>query len=102
MRLGGRAFDILAALVERAGKVVSKEELIARAWPTTTVEEASLTIQVSALRRALGDGQGLNRYIATVVGGATISSHGYTKRSRRRPHRPRQQRRRFCTICLSR
>lgn len=68
VRLGGRAFDILAALVERAGKVVSKEELIARAWPTTTVEEASLTIQVSALRRALGDGQGLNRYIATVVG----------------------------------
>ena len=68
VRLGGRAFDILAALVERAGKVVSKEELIARAWPTTFVEEASLKIQISALRRALGDGQGHNRYIATVVG----------------------------------
>ena len=68
VRLGGRAFDILAALVERAGKVVSKEELIACAWPTTFVEEASLKIQISALRRALGDGQGHNRYIATVVG----------------------------------
>ena len=68
VRLGGRAFDILAALVERAGKVVSKAELLARAWPTTSVEEAILTIQVSALRRALGDGQGLNRYIATVAG----------------------------------
>src|SRR5580704_8445888 len=68
VRLGSRAFDILAALVERAGEVVSKEELIARAWPTTFVEEANLKIQVSALRRALGDGQGDNRYIVTVVG----------------------------------
>ena len=68
VRLGGRAFDILAALVERAGEVVSKEELIARAWPQTFVEEANLKIQVSALRRALGDGQGDNRYVATVVG----------------------------------
>jgi predicted ATPase/DNA-binding winged helix-turn-helix (wHTH) protein len=68
VRLGGRAFDILSALVERAGEVVSKEELIARAWPATFVEEANLKIQVSALRRALGDGQGDNRYVATVVG----------------------------------
>jgi DNA-binding winged helix-turn-helix (wHTH) protein len=68
VRLGSRAFDILTALVERAGEVVGKEELIARAWPTTFVEEANLKIQVSALRRALGDGQGDNRYVATVVG----------------------------------
>src|ERR1700742_334194 len=68
VRLGSRAFDILTALVERAGEVVSKEELIARAWPATFVEDANLKIQVSALRRALGDGQGDNRYVATVVG----------------------------------
>jgi predicted ATPase/DNA-binding winged helix-turn-helix (wHTH) protein len=68
VRLGSRAFDILTALVERAGEVVSKEHLIARAWPKTFVEEANLKIQVSALRRALGDGQGHHRYIATVVG----------------------------------
>src|ERR1700685_727887 len=68
VRLGSRAFDILAALVERAGEMVSKEELIARGWPTTFVEETNLKIQVSALRRALGDGQGDNRYITTVVG----------------------------------
>jgi predicted ATPase/DNA-binding winged helix-turn-helix (wHTH) protein len=68
VRLGSRAFDILTALVERAGEVVGKAELIARAWPTTFVEEANLKIQVSALRRALGDGQGDNRYVATVVG----------------------------------
>src|ERR1700728_2988694 len=68
VRLGSRAFDILTALIDRAGEVVSKEELIARAWPTTFVEEANLKIHISALRRALGDGQGKNRYIATVVG----------------------------------
>ena len=52
VRLGSRAFDILAALVERPGEVVGKEQLIARAWPQTFVEEANLKIQVSALRRA--------------------------------------------------
>src|SRR5467141_3542741 len=68
VRLGSRAFDILAALVERAGEVVGKDELIARAWPATFVEEANLKIQVSALRRALGDGQGDHRFVVTVVG----------------------------------
>jgi predicted ATPase/DNA-binding winged helix-turn-helix (wHTH) protein len=68
VRLGGRAFDILAALVERRGEVVEKEELIARAWPRTFVEESNLKIQVSALRRALGDGQGGHRYVVTVPG----------------------------------
>jgi len=68
VRIGSRAFDILAALVERAGEVVGKGELIARAWPETFVEEANLKIQVSALRRALGDGQGGNRYVVTVPG----------------------------------
>src|SRR6476660_3618748 len=68
VRLGSRAFDILAALVEHAGEVVGKEELIARAWPQTYVDEANLKIQISALRRALGDGQAGNRYVATVPG----------------------------------
>src|SRR5690348_1977181 len=68
VRLGSRAFDILAALVERAGEVVDKKELIARAWPQTFVEDANLKIQISALRRALGDGQGGHRYVVTVPG----------------------------------
>src|ERR1700749_1828439 len=68
VRLGGRAFDILTALVERPGEVVGKEQLIARAWPQTFVEDANLKIQVSALRRALGDGQAGNRYVVTVPG----------------------------------
>jgi predicted ATPase/DNA-binding winged helix-turn-helix (wHTH) protein len=68
VRLGSRAFDILTALVERAGELVGKDELIARAWPATYVDEANLKIQVSALRRALGDGQSNNRYVINVVG----------------------------------
>jgi predicted ATPase/DNA-binding winged helix-turn-helix (wHTH) protein len=68
VRLGSRAFDILAALVERAGEVIEKEELIARAWRRTFVEEGNLKIQVRALRRALGDGQGGHRYIVAVPG----------------------------------
>src|SRR6266446_7976189 len=68
VRLGGRAFDILTSLVERAGEVVGKDELMARAWPQTFVEDANLKIQVSALRRALGDGQGGHRYVVTVPG----------------------------------
>ncbi len=68
VRLGSRAFDILAALVERAGEVVGKDELIARAWPQTFVEKSNLKIQVSALRRALGDGQGGHRYVVNVPG----------------------------------
>jgi predicted ATPase/DNA-binding winged helix-turn-helix (wHTH) protein len=68
VRLGSRAFDILTTLVERAGEVVSRDELIARAWPQTFVEESNLKIQVSALRRALGDGQGGHRYVLTVPG----------------------------------
>src|SRR5258708_35082954 len=68
VRLGSRALDILVFLIERAGDVVGKDELIARVWPQTFVEEANLKIQISALRRALGDGQGGNRYIITVPG----------------------------------
>src|SRR3954449_631888 len=68
VRLGSRGFDILAALVERAGEGVGKAELIARAWPGTFVDESNLKIQVGALRRALGDGRGGRRYLVTVPG----------------------------------
>jgi DNA-binding winged helix-turn-helix (wHTH) protein len=68
VRLGSRALDILAVLAEKAGRVVLKEELIARVWPKVFVEESNLKIQVSALRRVLGDGQGGNRHIVTVPG----------------------------------
>jgi predicted ATPase/DNA-binding winged helix-turn-helix (wHTH) protein len=66
--LGGRAYDILMALLERAGEVVPKSELIAGAWPDVTVEEGSLRVHLSALRKALGDGQFGNKYIANIQG----------------------------------
>ena len=66
--LGSRAMEILIALVERAGELVSKEELIARVWPNTFVDETNLRVNVAGLRRALRDGQAGNRYIATDPG----------------------------------
>ena len=66
--LGTRAFDILLTLIERAGEVVGKNELIAKVWPDVTVEEGSLRVHLSALRKALGDGQFGRRYITNVQG----------------------------------
>ena len=54
------------ALVERAGDVVTKEELLQRVWPDTFVEEANLSVNVSALRKALGTGEGGHAYIQTI------------------------------------
>lgn len=68
VRMGGRAFDLLLALVERAGEVVTRRELEAQVWPNSVVEETSLRVHVSALRRAIGDGQAGARYIETVAG----------------------------------
>src|SRR5215470_5332643 len=68
VRIGARALEILNVLVERAGKLVSKKELMARVWPNIIVEEANLKVQVAALRRVLGDGQPGRRYLASVPG----------------------------------
>lgn len=61
-----RAVDLLAALVDRAGEVVTKDELLRTVWPDTFVEEANLSVNVSALRKALGAGEGGHVYIQTV------------------------------------
>ncbi|EPA93966.1 winged helix-turn-helix domain-containing protein [Pseudomonas sp. G5(2012)] len=66
LRLGGRALDILQVLVERAGSVVSKDELIARVWPRSVVEEINLRVHIAALRRVFRDGQDGHCYIATI------------------------------------
>ena len=54
VELGTRAFDLLLALLEADGSLVSKEELITRVWPGIVVSEENLKVQVSALRKALG------------------------------------------------
>ncbi|MEH2565165.1 ATP-binding protein [Bradyrhizobium sp. AZCC 2289] len=66
--LGGRALDILIYLAERPGEVIAKKELIDHVWPDVTVEEGSLRVHVAAIRKALGDGQFGNRYIANIKG----------------------------------
>src|SRR3984893_9300060 len=68
VRIGARALDILILLIERAGSVVTKGELIAHVWPDTVVEEISLRVSIAALRRVLGDDDADHRYIAHVVG----------------------------------
>jgi predicted ATPase/DNA-binding winged helix-turn-helix (wHTH) protein len=71
LSLGSRAQEILLVLVERAGEIVKKSELMARVWPNTIVEEGSLRVHIAALRKALGDGQAGMRYVENVTG------HGY-------------------------
>lgn len=66
--VGGRALDILVALVERCGELVNKRELIARAWPDTHVDESNLKVNIAALRKVLGEPADAPRYIATVTG----------------------------------
>lgn len=68
VRIGGRALDILTALVEKPGELVDKRTLISRVWPNTYVEETNLKVNVAGLRRALEDDPRLPRFIATVVG----------------------------------
>ncbi|PWC32899.1 winged helix-turn-helix domain-containing protein [Azospirillum sp. TSO35-2] len=66
--IGSRSLDILIALVERAGDVLSRRELIDRVWPDLVVEEANLRVHILGLRRALGDGQDGARYVTNIPG----------------------------------
>jgi TolB-like protein/DNA-binding winged helix-turn-helix (wHTH) protein len=66
--IGSRGLDILGVLIERAGEIVSKDEIIAAVWPGTVVEDSNLTVQISALRRVLDQGRPNGRCIQTVPG----------------------------------
>jgi DNA-binding winged helix-turn-helix (wHTH) protein len=68
IKLGGRAFDVLMALIEAGGVVVGKDALIARVWPGRVVEENNLQAQISVLRTVFGGDRGLIR---------TVASRGY-------------------------
>jgi adenylate cyclase len=61
--LGGRALDVLAILAEAVGETIGKDSILNRVWPSLTVEENNLHVQISTLRRVLGDG-----WIVTVPG----------------------------------
>ena len=68
VKLGSRALDLLIALVERAGDVVSPRELIARAWSGLVVDEANVRVNIASLRKCLGEGKDGARYIVNVPG----------------------------------
>jgi predicted ATPase/DNA-binding winged helix-turn-helix (wHTH) protein len=68
VEIGGRALDLLIALLEQPGRVLSKRELLRRVWAEAIVEEGSLRFHMTGLRRILGDGEGGARYISTQVG----------------------------------
>src|SRR6202043_4047497 len=64
LALGGRAFDVLMALIEASGAVVDKNTLMNRVWPDRIVEDNSLQAQISALRKAFAADRDLIRTIA--------------------------------------
>jgi DNA-binding winged helix-turn-helix (wHTH) protein len=66
--LGDRALDILTYLADRPGEVIPKQELMDHVWSDITVEEGSLRVHLAAIRKALGDGQFGNRFIANIKG----------------------------------
>jgi predicted ATPase/DNA-binding winged helix-turn-helix (wHTH) protein len=68
IRIGSRALEVLLVLLERPGQTVSATELMRIVWPETTVLEANLTVQISALRRALSERRGAPTYISTIPG----------------------------------
>jgi non-specific serine/threonine protein kinase len=77
VHLGPHAFDLLVALVDRAGRLITKHELLARVWPGLVVEENSLQAQISALRKIIGPDA-----IATVSGQGyrfALSVHAVTE-----------------------
>ena len=94
LRLGDRALDILIYLAERPGEVVAKRELMDHVWSDVTVEEGSLRVHVAAIRKALGDGQFGNRYIANIKGrgysfvGTVVSLAGSTESGNDRSGQP--------------
>ncbi|NTZ82472.1 transcriptional regulator [Burkholderia metallica] len=65
IHVGSRAFDVLAVLLSAAGRLVTKDELMATVWPGTVVEENNLQVHISALRKLLGPQRDL---IVTVPG----------------------------------
>ena len=68
VRLGGRAFDVLTALIKAHGSIVSKHALMAGIWPGQVVEENNLEVQISTLRAVFGAERALIR---------TVSRRGY-------------------------
>src|SRR5471030_3241550 len=57
--IGSRAFEIIETLVRSAGELVTKDDLIKRTWPGIFVEDNTVRVHISAIRRALGKDRGM-------------------------------------------
>nr|MBA3633288.1 transcriptional regulator [Acidobacteriota bacterium] len=66
--LNSKTFDLLLALVENHGQILSKDELLEKVWANQFVEENNLTVQISALRKIFGEKKGEHQFIVTVPG----------------------------------
>jgi predicted ATPase/DNA-binding winged helix-turn-helix (wHTH) protein len=88
LRLGSRTREILLALVERAGEIVMKSELIARVWPNTIVGDGTLRVHVNALRNALGCGKSGVRYVENVTGRGYLFIAPVTRHEEPRARQP--------------
>src|SRR5262245_50529995 len=64
--LSPKSFEVLVALIQSNGRLLTKDELMQQVWPDSFVEESNLTVNISALRRALGETPGGQQYIETV------------------------------------
>lgn len=78
--LAPKAFDVLVALVRRAGTLVTKRELLDLVWRDVSVEEGVLSVYVSALRKSLGESADGSAYIETVPRVGYRFSDGVTRR----------------------
>ncbi|MDM9628497.1 winged helix-turn-helix domain-containing protein [Rhizobium sp. S152] len=81
IKLGSREFDILLALVEREGEVLTNADILRIVWPNERVGEAIVRVRVALLRKALGEPGLAKRLIATVVGGGYTFLGGAIRRS---------------------
>jgi len=96
IELGTRAFDLLLVLLEADGSLVTKDELLSRVWPGIVVAEENLKVQISALRKALGEDRDFIRtefgrgYRFTGAVRSTVA-WGACQRPTRRGHRSTQR-----------
>lgn len=98
VRLGGRALDILILLVGNAGKVVTKQELMAQVWKGLSIDESGLRAQIASLRRALGDGTDGARFIVNVAGQGYCFVHTFTDLGTPHPSLPGSPGRNFTNL----
>jgi DNA-binding winged helix-turn-helix (wHTH) protein len=101
VKLGARALDLLLALLEADGALVSKDQLLQRGWPGIVVSDENVKVQIAALRRALGRDRSLiltdfgrgYRFTGTVRAIGARGGGDAPARHHQRPTRARRQRR---------